>query len=112
MLLTSTTSRSRGSFVGVAWKNGIVIFERNVPSGSSRSTISLLPRARTPDTWLVRPSLTSFAPTMFVPFGSVMNPAAGEARSWFAARSIAYLKFLAVTGVPSLNRNPLRMKNV
>jgi hypothetical protein len=41
-----------------------------------------------------------------------MNCAAGEARSWFAARSIAYAKFFAVTGVPSLNLNPLRMKNV
>ena len=41
-----------------------------------------------------------------------MNCAPGDARSWFATRSIAYAKFRAVTGVPSLKRKPLRMKNV
>lgn len=49
---------------------------------------------------------------MFVPFGSVMNGAAGEARSWLAARSIAYAKLLAVTGEPSLKRKPRRTTNV
>ena len=36
MLPTFTTSRSSGSFVEVAWKNGIVIVERNLPSGPSQ----------------------------------------------------------------------------
>ena len=112
MLPTFTTSRSSGSLVEVAWKNGIVIFDRNEPSGLVRLMISLLPRTRTPVTWVPLPSLTSLAPTISVPLGSVMNCAPGEARSWFAVRSIAYSKFRAVTGVPSLNRKPFRMKNV
>ena len=74
--------------------------------------ISLFPLTLTPLTCSLLPSLTSLAPMMFVPFSSVMNAAPGAARSWFATRSIAYLKFFAVTGVPSLNRKPLRMKNV
>ena len=111
-LLTSTTSRSSGSFVEVAWKNGIVIFDRKLPSGRVRLMINLLPRTLTPRTSVPLPLLTSSAPTMSVPFSSVMNCAPGDASSLFATRSIAYLKFFAVTGVPSLNRKPLRMKNV
>jgi len=38
--------------------------------------------------------------------------AAGEARSLFAERSMAYLKLRPVTAEPSLNRKPFRMKNV
>jgi hypothetical protein len=49
---------------------------------------------------------------MFAPFWSVMNGAPGEARSWLATRSIAYLKLAAVTGSPSLKWKPLRTKNV
>jgi hypothetical protein len=41
---------------------------------------------------------------MSAPLAAVMNGAAGEARSWFATRSIAYLKLAAVTGRPSLKR--------
>src|SRR4029450_1232974 len=108
MLSTSTISRSMGSFVEVAWKNGIVIFDKKVPSGFVRLMISRLPLTRTPLTWVASPSLTSFALTMFVALGSVMNCAPGELRSWFATRSIAYAKFRAVTGVPSLKRKPLR----
>ena len=93
MLPMLTTSRVSGSFLEVAWKNGIAIVDRNLPSGLLRSTISLPLLARTAET-------------------SVMNCAAGEASSGFEARSNAYLKLDAVTGVPSLNRNPLRMKNV
>ena len=36
----------------------------------------------------------------------------GEASSWFAVRVIAYLKFCAVTGLPSLNLKPFRIVNV
>ena len=61
---------------------------------------------------MVAPSLTSFAPTMLVPFGSMMNGAPGEARALFAVRSIAYLKFAAVTLAPSLNLKPGRRKKV
>ena len=49
---------------------------------------------------------------MFVPVGSVMNCAPGEARSLFATRLIAYLKLFAVTGVPSLNLKPFRIVKV
>ena len=49
---------------------------------------------------------------MSVPFGSVMNCAPGEARSWFAVRLMAYLKLFAVTGLPSLNLKPFRMVKV
>ena len=49
---------------------------------------------------------------MLVPFGSVMNGPPGEARSLFAVRLIAYLKFFAVTGLPSLNLKPFRIVNV
>jgi hypothetical protein len=98
--------------VEVAWKNGIVIFERKDPSGFVRLMISRLPFTRTPLTWFPTPALTPVAPTMFVPVGSVIHCAPGDARSWLATRSIAYAKFRAVTGVPSLNRKPLRMKNV
>ena len=74
--------------------------------------MSLLPLTTTPLTCCARPSFTFFAPTMFVPLGSVMNCAPGEARSLFATRSIAYLKFFADTADPSLNLKPLRMVNV
>jgi hypothetical protein len=56
--------------------------------------------------------LTFFAPTMFVPFGSVMKAAPGEASCLFAVLSIAYAKLRALTGEPSLKRRPLRMTNV
>ena len=42
-LLTLTTSLSIGSFVEVAWKNGMVIFAMNVPSARVRLMMSLLP---------------------------------------------------------------------
>ena len=48
MLFTFTTSRFSGSFVEVAWKKGIVIFDRNAPSGFVRLMISLLPVTTTP----------------------------------------------------------------
>ena len=112
MLVTSTTSRSSGSFVEVAWKNGIARIEMRFPLGRFSSMMSLFPRTRTPRTSVPWPLFTSRAPAMSTPVGLVMNCAPGEARSWFAARSIAYLKLRAVTGVPSLNRKPLRMKKV
>jgi hypothetical protein len=90
----------------------MVIFAMNVPSGFVSLTISLLPLAMTPLTCVVLPALTAFAPTMFVPVGSVMNGAPGEARSWFAVRSIAYLKFFAVTLLPSLKTKPGRIVKV
>ena len=98
--------------VEVAWKKGIEIFVRKRPSGLVRRMTSLLPLATTPLTCFASPSFTAFAPTMLVPFESVMNCAPGEARSWFATRSIAYLKLFAVTGAPLLKRNPLRIVNV
>src|SRR6266571_9384153 len=107
-----TTSCVNGSLVEVAWKNGIEILERNVVSGLFNRMISLLPLTTTPPTCVAWPSLTAFAPTISVPFGSVMNWAPGDARSLFATRSIAYAKLFAVTGVPSLNRKPFRMRNV
>ena len=58
------------------------------------------------------PAATAFAPTMFVPAVSVMNGWPCEARSWFAVRSIAHLKFFAVTAVPSLNLKPFRIVKV
>ena len=106
------TSCVSGTFVDVAWKNGIVSLVRNEASARVSRMISRLPFAVTPLTCLARPSVTVFAPTMFVPFGSVMNCAPGDWRSWFATRSKAYLKLFAVTRVPSLNRKPGRMKNV
>ena len=96
----------------MAWKNGVASLVTNEASARVRRTVSRLPLATTPRTCFAFPSLTSFAPTMFVAFGSVMYCAAGEARSWFAARSIAYWKLFAVTGVPSLKRKPLRIVNV
>ena len=96
----------------MAWKNGIVIFERNVPSPLVRLTMSLLPLTWTPETLVPWPLLTAAAPTMFVPVGSVMNCAPGDARSLLAVRLMAYLKLFAVTAVPSLNLKPFRMKNV
>jgi hypothetical protein len=96
----------------VAWKNGIVIFARNVASGFVRRIVSLLPLAVTPRTCFALPELTARAPTMLVPFGSVMNCAPGEARSLLAVRSMANLKFAAVTGLPSLKRKPFRSVNV
>ena len=50
MLSTFTISRSSGSLVEVAWKNGIVSFDRNVPSGLVRLMISRFPLTRTPRT--------------------------------------------------------------
>ena len=41
MLSTFTTSRSSGSFVEVAWKNGIVRIGTSVSLGRFRSMISL-----------------------------------------------------------------------
>ena len=73
--------------------------------------MSLLPLTWTPET-LFLPSLTALAPTMFVPVGSVMNCAPGDARSWLAVRLMANLKLFAVTAVPSLNLKPFRMVNV
>jgi len=49
---------------------------------------------------------------MFVPLTSVMNVAPGEPRALFAVRSIARLKFFAVTFAPSLNRKPGRIVKV
>ena len=112
VLLTLTTSFVSGIFVEVAWKNGMVIFAMNVPSALVSLMISLLPFAITPLTCFVLPLLAAFAPTMFVPLESVMNGAPGEARSWFAVRSMAYLKFLAVTLVPSLKTKPGRIVKV
>jgi hypothetical protein len=112
VLLTVTTSRLSGSFDEVAWKNGIVIFDMKVPSALVRLMMSLLPLTWTPRTLVPWPLLTSWAPTMLVPFSSVMNCAPGEARSLFATRLIAYLKLAGVTGVPSLNFQPFRTKNV
>ncbi len=89
-----------------------MIFDRNVPSGLARWMISRLPLTFTPLTSVLLPRLTSCAPTISVPFGSVMNCAPGEPRSWFATRLIAYLKLDAVTRVPSLKRKPFRMKKV
>jgi hypothetical protein len=94
-----------GSFEDVAWKNGIVIFERNVPSPLVRLTTSLLPLTWTPETLVPWPLLTSLAPTMLVPVESVMNCAPGDARSCYV-RLMAYLKLFAVTAVPSLNLKP------
>ena len=111
-MVTLTTSLVSGSFVEVAWKNGMVIFAMNVPSALVSLMISLLPLAMTPLTCVVLPSLTALAPTMFVPLGSMMNGAPGEARSWFAVRSIAYLKFVAVTLAPSLKTKPGRIVKV
>jgi hypothetical protein len=109
-LVTSCVS---GSFVEVAWKNGIVSFKRNEPSGFIRRMISVCgPFTLTPLTCVAWPAFTARAPTISVPFGSAMNCAPGDARSWFATLSIAYAKLLAVTGVPSLKRKPLRRKNV
>ena len=48
MFGTLTTSLSIGSFVEVAWKNGIVIFAMNVPSAFVRLMISLLPLTTAP----------------------------------------------------------------
>src|SRR3954454_18740569 len=110
MLPTVETSLLNGIFVEVAWKNGIVILAMKVPSGLLRWMVSLLPLTTAPLTCLALPSFTFLAPTMLVPFGSVMNCAPGDARSLFATRSIAYLKLFAVTLPPSLNRKPLRMK--
>jgi len=84
-----TTSFVSGTFFEVAWKNGIVIFDMNVPSAFVRRTTSLLPLEVTPLTCVPLPELTFCAPTMLVPLGSVMNAAPGEARSLFAVRSIA-----------------------
>src|SRR3954454_12870259 len=112
VLFTLTISLFNGSLSDVAWKNGMVIFAMNVPSGLVRLTISLLPLATAPLTLVAPPSLTFLAPTMLVPFGSVMNGAPGEARALFAVRSIARLKLAAVTLAPSLNLKPGRMKNV
>ena len=112
MSLMLTTSLSSGSFGEVAWKNGIVIFDMNVPSALVRRIFSLLPLAVTPLTLVPLPSLTALAPTMFVPFASVMNAAPGEARSWLATRLIAILKLFAVTLVPSLNLKPFRIVKV
>src|SRR6476646_1077364 len=109
---TLTTSFVSGIFDDVAWKNGMVIFAMNVPSPFVRLTMSLWPLAWTPETLVPWPLLTAEAPTMFVPVGSVMNCAPGDARSWLAVRLMAYLKLAAVTGVPSLNLKPFRMKNV
>jgi hypothetical protein len=98
MSVMLTTSVVRGSLVEVAWKNGIVILDMKVPSGFVSRMVSLLPLAVTPLTSVPLPLLTSTAPTISVPFGSVMNAAPGEARSLFATRLIAYLKLAAVTG--------------
>ena len=49
---------------------------------------------------------------MFVPLESVMNGAPGEARSWFAVRSMAYLSCFAVTLAPSLKTKPGRIVKV
>ena len=98
--------------VDVAWKNGMVIFAMNVPSALVRLMMSLFPFALAPETCVPLPAFTACAPTMFVPFGSVMKVAPGEARALSATRSIAYWKFFTVTGLPSLNLNPFRIVNV
>src|SRR5262249_3844198 len=105
MPLTLSTSFVSGSFVEVAWKKGIVIFDMNVPSAFCRWMTSLLPFAVTPLTLVPCPALTACAPTMFVPLGSVMNVAPGDDSCLFATRLIAYLKLAGVTFAPSLNRN-------
>ena len=84
----------------------------NVPSALVSRMVSLLPLAVTPVTFVPLPWFTSCAPTILVPFPSMMNEAPGEASSGFATRLIAYLKLDAVTGVPSLNLKPFLMKNV
>ena len=90
----------------------MVIFAMNVPSALVRLTVSLLPLTLTPETLVPLPSLTAFAPTMLVPFGSVMNVEPGEASALLAVRLIAYLKLFAVTGLPSLNLKPFRIVKV
>ena len=112
VFVTLTTSFVSGTLKEVAWKNGMVIFAMNVPSGFVRLMVSLLPLTTTPLTLVALPSATFLAPTMFVPLASVMNGAPGEARSWFAVRSMARLKFFAVTFEPSLKRKPGRIVNV
>jgi hypothetical protein len=79
---------------------------------TSRMTSLYGPFACTPLTCRPRPESTFCAPTISVPLGSVMRAAPGDARSLFATRSMAYAKFFAVTGEPSLKRKPLRRKNV
>src|SRR5262245_8243886 len=82
------------------------------PSPCVRLMVRRLPLTLTPETLVPWPSLTALAPTMFVPVGSVMNCAPGDARSLLAVRLMAYLKLFAVTAVPSLNLKPFRIVNV
>ena len=56
--------------------------------------------------------MTSFIPCASTLLTFVTNCAAGDASAGLRTRSNAYLKLAAVTGVPSLNRKPLRRKNV
>ncbi len=98
--------------VEVAWKNGIARMVRSPPFARVRLMISLLPRA-SHTTDVRRAALGhGLCADDVNSFWSVMNCAPGELRSLFATRLIAYLKLAAVTGVPSLKRNPFRMKNV
>ena len=87
--------------------NGIAVRAAKSVTGWVKRTVSVFPRATTPDAVLLLPARTSSAPTM-----SRSWDAQGEDTSGASARLIARAKALARTGFPSLKRNPLRSVNV
>ncbi len=93
-----TPFESIGVLVGIAQKNGIATRARKSGEFAVRLTIRCDPLTLTPETVFALPSSLASTPAM-----SLMNGVAGDCIFGSASRSIAALKFWAVTGCPFEN---------
>ena len=86
---------------------GMAVRDSTAAGGRTKRSVSVLPRAVTPDAEAARPARTSEAPSR-----STSCVAQGDRICGASTRLMARSNALARTGLPSLNRRPLRTVNV